>query len=49
MQRNCDNLCLACGYRWFDYPRQWAEHDACPQCGGLYWKWMNYETDFRKP
>ena len=33
-------LCLSCDHSWTTY----AGPNVCPSCGGLYVKWVNYET-----
>ena len=37
------NRCLGCEHEWHDRPGSFAGHAHCPACGGLYWKWLNYE------
>lgn len=37
-----DNQCCRCGEQWRDGPGGFASIKACPACGSLYWRWLNY-------
>lgn len=43
------NRCLGCDHAWLDDPGQYAEHYAgCPNCGGRYWLWQNWASEWKK-
>ena len=37
------NRCTNCGKEWLDKPVGFAQHQACPNCGSVYWEWLNHE------
>ncbi len=45
--RIAENKCSKCGHEWRDLAgqRALAYQAGCPQCGSLYWKWLDYKQE----
>ena len=36
------NRCCDCSHEWQDLPFGHARFHACPRCGSVYWRWLDY-------
>lgn len=49
LQDDAHNECHSCKHRWYDLPGQRAVHyGGCPNCGNLYWTWLNADEWVKK-